>query len=109
MEFLKNLWNGKSELKDNFPADLKELITQRQNLKKSIKGLEIDMKLTASDRDQRHSLDETKRKEYAGNDKILAKRIFNLCLKYNIEPIRFLSPEEISEFSPESNNEEKTT
>jgi|GEM_PF-2584638 len=107
MEFLKNFLRRKDELKDNFPADLRDLITQRQNLKKNIKGLEMDMELTASDKDQRHPLDESRRKEYAGNDKVLVKKIFDSCLKYGIEPNRFLSPDEISEFSSERGFEGK--
>src|SRR3989339_651180 len=99
MEILKNLWREKKQTEESFPADLKDLIIQRQEKEKNIKGLETDMALTASDRSQRSSLDGKRLSELKSQDRRIAREIFDLCGKYGIETSRFLSPDEISEFS----------
>jgi hypothetical protein len=98
MEAVKGFWRREKGPAETFPPDLKKLILERQKLKERIKGLDMDMELAASAKDQRHVLDVPRKKEYEDEDKTLAKGIFDLCLKYEIEPIRFLSPDEISDF-----------
>jgi hypothetical protein len=101
MEIFKNLWKREEidKSKEIFPEDLKKIIIERQELKKRIKGLEMDMDLVASAKDQRDPSDAGLRKKLEVDDKKLAMEIFDLCGRYKIEPIRFLSPEEVDQFS----------
>lgn len=101
MEILKNLWkkNRSNESQNPFPEDLKKFIVERQDVKKRIKGLEMDMDLVASARDQGYSFDRILLNELRTSDEKLAKNIFDLCRIQKIDPLRFLSAEEFDQFS----------
>ena len=109
METLKNLFKRKVADKSEkaFPEDLKKIIIEHQNLKERIKGIEMNMSLVASDRNQRHVLDDVLKKKCNEKAEIICREIFDLCAKYGIDSSRFLSVKEIDRFQIDD-AEEKT-